>query len=67
MPRASAGFFLLAYAGFSVPVVFTGLIADRFTPSFGLWAFGGALTLGALALLAAMARRPPLRASIAKA
>lgn len=67
MPRASAGFFLLAYAGFSVPVVFTGLIADHFTPPTGLWAFGGALTLGTLALLAAMARRTPLRASIAKA
>lgn len=67
MPRASAGFFLLAYVGFSVPVVFTGLIADHFTPATGLWAFGGALTLGALALLAAMARRVPLRAGLAEA
>jgi len=55
--RASAGFFLLAYIGFSVPVVFTGLIADRWTPATGLVAFGGVLTVGALTLLISMVRR----------
>jgi hypothetical protein len=50
-PRASAGFFLLAYVGFSVPVVFTGALADRFSPGSALTLFGIALTLGVLSLL----------------
>jgi hypothetical protein len=50
-PRASAGFFLLAYAGFSVPVVFTGALADRLGPGPALGLFGTVLTLGVLVLL----------------
>ncbi|WP_263262667.1 MFS transporter [Pseudomonas sp. RIT-PI-S] len=56
--RASAGFFLLAYAGFSLPVVFTGMLADRLSPAVALWVFGAALTLGVLALLPAMFKAP---------
>jgi sugar phosphate permease len=49
--RASAAFFLMAYLGFSVPVIFTGMIADRYGTSTAFTAFGILLLLGALALL----------------
>lgn len=49
-PRASAGYFLLAYLGFSLPVIFTGLIADRFGASTALLLFGVSLTLAAVAV-----------------
>lgn len=44
--RASAGFFLLAYLGFSVPVIFTGLLSDRLGSRMALMSFGAALLLG---------------------
>lgn len=46
--RASAGFFLLAYLGFSLPVMFTGLLADRLGASTALLLFGLALVAGCL-------------------
>ncbi|UVL81569.1 MFS transporter [Pseudomonas sp. B21-028] len=46
--RVSAGFFLFAYIGFSIPVVVTGLLADRFGADVALTLFGVALSLGAL-------------------
>lgn len=49
-PRASAGYFLLAYLGFSLPVIFTGLIADCFGASTALLLFGVSLTLAAVAV-----------------
>jgi len=49
--RASAAYFLMAYVGFSVPVIFTGLVADHYGTAVALLAFGAVLTAGALALL----------------
>ncbi|MGN8249274.1 MFS transporter [Pseudomonas sp. SMV7] len=48
--RASAGFFLLAYLGFSLPVIVTGLLSDRLGARLALLVFGGALTVGCVAL-----------------
>ncbi|WP_296235411.1 MFS transporter [Pseudomonas sp. UBA4617] len=48
--RASAGFFLLAYLGFSLPVIFTGLLSDRLGSRLALLVFGGVLTVGCVAL-----------------
>jgi Na+/melibiose symporter-like transporter len=45
--RVSAGFFLFAYIGFSVPVVVTGLLADYFGADMALILFGLALSVGA--------------------
>ncbi|MFT0867467.1 MFS transporter [Pseudomonas sp. CAM1A] len=60
--RASAGFFLLAYLGFSLPVIFTGLLSDRLGSRLALIVFGGVLLLGcaavALALWLASVRSP---------
>lgn len=44
--RASAGFFLLAYLGFSLPVIFTGLLSDRLGSRLALMVFGVVLLLG---------------------
>lgn len=46
--RGSAGFFLFAYVGFSIPVVVTGVLADHFGADVALVLFGVALSLGAL-------------------
>ncbi len=48
--RASAGFFLLAYLGFSLPVIFTGLLSDRLGSGLALLVFGGVLTVACVAL-----------------
>ena len=48
--RASAGFFLLAYLGFSLPVIFTGLLSDRLGTRMALLVFGGVLLLGCMAV-----------------
>lgn len=50
--RASAGYFLMAYMGFSVPVIFTGLIVDQYGNAIAFYAFGLFLLLGALILFA---------------
>ncbi|WP_084596196.1 MFS transporter [Pseudomonas massiliensis] len=55
--RASAGFFLLAYLGFSVPVVLTGALADRFGSSVALGSFGLSLAACAVLLLACLLRQ----------
>ncbi|MEB0039271.1 MULTISPECIES: MFS transporter [unclassified Pseudomonas] len=47
-PRVNAGFFLLAYMGFSIPVIVTGLLADRFGAHAALWVFGLFLLLGVI-------------------
>ena len=54
--RASAGFFLLAYLGFSLPVIFTGLLADRFGPGTALSLFGSVLVLGCLGVAEGLRR-----------
>lgn len=46
--RVSAGFFLFAYVGFSLPVVVTGLLADAFGADVALIVFGLALLAGAV-------------------
>ncbi|GLO04336.1 MFS transporter [Pseudomonas putida] len=48
--RASAGFFLLAYLGFSLPVIFTGLLSDRLGSRMALLVFGGVLVVGCAAV-----------------
>lgn len=48
--RASSGYFLMAYLGFSVPVIFTGLIVDRCGAQIGFISFGLLLLLGTLLL-----------------
>ncbi|MBC3364275.1 MFS transporter [Pseudomonas sp. SWRI154] len=45
--RVTAGFFLFAYVGFSLPVVVTGLLADHFGADVALIVFGLALLAGA--------------------
>ncbi|MFM9269891.1 MFS transporter [Halomonas elongata] len=45
--RASAGFFLMAYIGFSVPVVVTGTLVDRLGHTMALTLFG-VLLLGSV-------------------
>jgi MFS family permease len=52
--RSSAGFFLLAYLGFSVPVIFTGVLSDQLGPRVALLAFGGVLVLGCAAVALAL-------------
>lgn len=54
--RASAGFFLLAYMGFSLPVILTGLLVDRLGASTALLAFGLALLGGCLVVGLALLR-----------
>lgn len=58
--RSSAGFFLLAYLGFSLPVIFTGVLSDRWGTQVALLVFGGVLLIGcvlvALALMLTVAR-----------
>lgn len=46
--RASAGFFLLAYLGFSLPVIVTGLLSDRLGSRLALLVFGLVLVMGCL-------------------
>ncbi|WP_176514145.1 MFS transporter [Pseudomonas faucium] len=66
--RASAGFFLLAYLGFSLPVIFTGVLSDRLGSRVALLVFGAVLVLGCAAVAVAFlwtardsARAEPLR------
>ncbi|MCO7517244.1 MFS transporter [Pseudomonas guariconensis] len=55
--RASAGFFLLAYLGFSLPVIVTGWLNDRLGPRMALVVFGVALLIGCLLVASALLRR----------
>ncbi|WDY56666.1 MFS transporter [Pseudomonas sp. PSKL.D1] len=48
--RGSAGFFLLAYLGFSLPVIVTGVLSDRLGTQMALLLFGGVLLLGCVAV-----------------
>ncbi|POG06254.1 MFS transporter [Pseudomonas putida] len=52
--RASAGFFLLAYLGFSVPVILTGVLSDRLGSGVALLGFGGVLLFGCVAVAGAL-------------
>jgi len=55
--RATAGFFLLAYVGFSLPVIVTGLIGDWLGMRMALMLFGMALLAGSVAIAVALARQ----------
>ncbi|WP_106477873.1 MFS transporter [Phytohalomonas tamaricis] len=46
--RASAGFFLMAYIGFSLPVIVTGEFVDLLGHTVALTSFGGALVIGCI-------------------
>ena len=46
--RASAGFFLMAYIGFSLPVVFTGALIDHFGHDTAFKLFGAILLAGVM-------------------
>ena len=61
--RASAAYFLMAYIGFSVPVVFTGLVADTYGMPTALVAFGLLLLAGAVLLVPDRARWRQVRAA----
>ena len=50
--RASAGYFLMAYIGLSVPVIFTGLIVDRYGAATAFHAFGVFSLVGVIVLFA---------------
>lgn len=63
--RASAGYFLMAYMGFSIPVIFTGLIVDRYGTAIAFYAFGLFLLLGAFVLFASHSILKPDSATIA--
>jgi MFS family permease len=64
--RASAGFFLLAYLGFSLPVIFTGVLSDRLGSRTALLVFGAVLVLGCAAVAVALllTARDSTRASL---
>lgn len=49
--RASAAYFLMAYMGFSVPVIVTGLIIDSYGSTIAFTIFGLFLVIGVLSLL----------------
>ncbi|MFJ4343876.1 MFS transporter [Pseudomonas sp. NPDC089401] len=55
--RASAGFFLLAYLGFSLPVIFTGVMSDRLGAGVALAVFGVGLGLGCVGVGMALIRQ----------
>jgi len=59
--RASAAYFLMAYIGFSVPVIFTGLVADTYGMPTALVAFGLLLLAGAALLISGRARSRRVR------
>ncbi|MEB0076079.1 MFS transporter [Pseudomonas sp. CCI3.2] len=56
-PRVNAGFFLLAYMGFSIPVIVTGLLADHFGAHAALWVFGLFLLLGVITVVIVIVRK----------
>ncbi|MEG1041600.1 MAG: MFS transporter [Pseudomonas sp.] len=55
--RASAGFFLLAYIGFSLPVILTGLLIENIGTAASLVVFGLTLLAGCLATSLALLHR----------
>ncbi|PCF94302.1 MFS transporter [Vreelandella nigrificans] len=54
--QASAGFFLMAYLGFSIPVITTGVLIDAVGHTLALTLFGLALLSGVLATLVLLQR-----------
>ena len=54
--RASAGYFLMAYLGFSIPVITTGVLVDVFGHTLALGIFGLALLGGTVVTLGIIQR-----------
>lgn len=54
--QASAGFFLMAYLGFSIPVITTGILIDAVGHTLALTLFGLALLSGVIATLVLLQR-----------
>ncbi|WP_104205251.1 MFS transporter [Billgrantia saliphila] len=54
--RASAGYFLMAYLGFSIPVITTGILVDAFGHAAALGIFGLALLCGVAVTLGILQR-----------
>lgn len=54
--RASAGYFLMAYLGFSIPVITTGVLVDVFGHALALGIFGLALLGGTVVTLGIIQR-----------
>jgi MFS family permease len=65
--RATSGYFLFAYSGFSVPVVASGLMADRIGVNWTLWFFDGWIVIAtamlALSMMACWRQTMPASAS----
>lgn len=55
--RATAGLFVWAYAGFSIPVIGSGIVADALGMEAALIAFGGVLLTASGAIMALWMRR----------
>ncbi|BBI49115.1 hypothetical protein HORIV_15360 [Vreelandella olivaria] len=49
--QASAGYFLMAYLGFSIPVITTGVLIDAVGHTLALTLFGLALLVGVIVTL----------------
>jgi hypothetical protein len=56
--RAASGYFLFAYFGFSVPVITSGILADRFGFPTALLIFGIATAIASGGVAIAIRRRP---------
>ncbi|WP_252106496.1 MULTISPECIES: MFS transporter [unclassified Halomonas] len=65
--QASAGFFLLAYIGFSLPVVTTGWLIDAFGHRMAFGIFGALLLVGSALLFIMITRQARRLAEPAKA
>ena len=55
-PQASAGYFLMAYVGFSLPVITTGILIDAVGHTLALTLFGFALLGGVITAFALLRR-----------
>lgn len=53
--RATSGYFLFAYFGFSVPVIASGALADRVGVHSALWIFDGVIIVATVLLALSMA------------
>jgi len=62
--RASAGFFSMAYLGFSIPVIFTGWMADVLGRTVALCSFGALLLAGTAGLLWMSRAHPATRLGV---
>lgn len=57
-PQASAGYFLMAYLGFSIPVITTGILIDAVGHPLALTLFGLALLAGVMVTIGLLRKAP---------